>query len=116
MIICIYNVPLCRTFVKITSYVTKLSSLIKIIIYNATREQIHLVKNRLNSVRVKLKKYFACTRSPEVPYNLADLIVSKRPGTSNRIEIHFAVFSHLYFPNISHLASRGNLFQAEEAA
>ncbi len=32
MIICIYNVPLCRTFVKITSYVTKLSSL-KIIIY-----------------------------------------------------------------------------------
>ncbi len=27
---------------------------------------------------------------------LADLSVSKRPGTSNRIEIHFAVFNHLY--------------------
>ncbi len=27
---------------------------------------------------------------------LADLTVSKRPGTSNRIEIHFAVFNHLY--------------------
>ncbi len=26
----------------------------------------------------------------------ADLTVSKRPGTSNRIEIHFAVFNHLY--------------------
>ncbi len=29
-------------------------------------------------------------------YYLADLTVSKRPGTSNRIEIHFAVFNHLY--------------------
>ena len=29
-------------------------------------------------------------------YTLADLTVSKRPGTSNRIEIHFAVFNHLY--------------------
>ena len=27
---------------------------------------------------------------------LADLTVSKRPGTSNRIEIHFAVVNHLY--------------------
>ena len=26
----------------------------------------------------------------------ADLTVSKRPGTSNRIEIHFAVFNHVY--------------------
>ena len=26
----------------------------------------------------------------------ADLTVSKRPGTSYRIEIHFAVFNHLY--------------------
>ena len=26
---------------------------------------------------------------------LADLTVSKRPGTINRIEIHFAVFNHL---------------------
>ncbi len=29
-------------------------------------------------------------------YTLADLTVGKRPGTSNRIEIHFAVFNHLY--------------------
>ncbi len=29
-------------------------------------------------------------------YVLADLTVRKRPGTSNRIEIHFAVFNHLY--------------------
>ena len=28
--------------------------------------------------------------------HLADLTVSKRPGASNRIEIHFAVFNHLY--------------------
>ena len=28
--------------------------------------------------------------------NQADLTVSKKPGTSNRIEIHFAVFNHLY--------------------
>ena len=28
--------------------------------------------------------------------NPADRTVSKRPGTSNRIEIHFAVFNHLY--------------------
>ncbi len=28
--------------------------------------------------------------------DLADLAVSKRPGTSNRIEIHFAIFNHLY--------------------
>ena len=27
---------------------------------------------------------------------LADLTVSKRPGTSNQIEIHFAVVNHLY--------------------
>ena len=27
---------------------------------------------------------------------LADLTVSKRPGTSYRIEIHFAVVNHLY--------------------
>ena len=27
---------------------------------------------------------------------LADLTVSKRPGTSYRIKIHFAVFNHLY--------------------
>ena len=26
----------------------------------------------------------------------ADLTVSKRPGTSYRIKIHFAVFNHLY--------------------
>ena len=26
----------------------------------------------------------------------ADLTVSKRPGTSSRIEIHFAVFNRLY--------------------
>ena len=30
-------------------------------------------------------------------YYLADLTVSKRPGTSNRIEIHFAVFNHFIF-------------------
>ena len=29
-------------------------------------------------------------------YNLADLSVRKRPGTSYQIEIHFAVVSHLY--------------------
>ena len=29
-------------------------------------------------------------------YLLADLTVSKRPGTSNTIKIHFAVFNHLY--------------------
>ena len=34
------------------------------------------------------KKNFYC--------HLADLTVSKRPGTSNRIEIHFAVVNHLY--------------------
>ena len=28
--------------------------------------------------------------------NPADLTVSKRPGTSYRIEIHFAVFNRLY--------------------
>ena len=27
----------------------------------------------------------------------ADLTVSKRPGTSYQIEIHFAVVNHLYF-------------------
>ena len=27
---------------------------------------------------------------------LADLTVSKRPGTGNQIEIHFAVVNHLY--------------------
>ncbi len=30
------------------------------------------------------------------PHIAADLTVSKRPGTSNRIEIHFAVFNNLY--------------------
>ena len=33
---------------------------------------------------------------PDAGYNPADLTVSKRPGTSFRIEIHFAVFSRLY--------------------
>ena len=28
--------------------------------------------------------------------NPTDLTVSKRPGTSYQIEIHFAVFNHLY--------------------
>ena len=28
--------------------------------------------------------------------HLADVTVSKMPGTSIRIEIHFAVFNHLY--------------------
>ena len=31
-----------------------------------------------------------------VKSKLADLTVSKRPGTINQIEIHFAVVSHLY--------------------
>ena len=30
------------------------------------------------------------------PNKLADLTVSKRPGTSDRIEIHFAIFIRLY--------------------
>ena len=29
-------------------------------------------------------------------YRPADLTVSKRPGTSSRIEIHFAVFNRLF--------------------
>ena len=32
----------------------------------------------------------------QIHYHPADLTVSKRPGTSNRIESHFAVFNHLY--------------------
>ena len=32
----------------------------------------------------------------DVRSTLADLTVSKRPGTSGRTEIHFAVFNHLY--------------------
>ena len=38
----------------------------------------------------------------QIPY-LADLTVSKRPGTSHQIEIHFAVVNHLYllFPFVT---------------
>ena len=54
-----------------------------------------------------LKKYFAgAERNDEVENGAtfeisfhatpADLTVSKRSGTSNRIEIYFAVFNHLY--------------------
>ena len=32
----------------------------------------------------------------KIHVQLADLTVSKRPGTGNRIEIHFAIFNHLY--------------------
>ena len=34
--------------------------------------------------------------NPGSTKHLADLTVGKKPGTSNRIEIHFAVFNHLY--------------------
>ena len=50
----------------------------------------------------KLCTNLACTictekyRTSVRYFSLADLTVSKRPGTSNRIEIHFAVFNHLY--------------------
>ena len=33
---------------------------------------------------------------PTISMILADLTVSKRPGTSYQIEIHFAVVNHLY--------------------
>ena len=33
---------------------------------------------------------------PNIQYNLADLTVSKRPGTSYQIESYFAVVNHLY--------------------
>ena len=37
----------------------------------------------------------ACTVLSNSIY-LADMTVSKRPGTSDRIPIHFPVFNHLY--------------------
>ena len=33
---------------------------------------------------------------PNIQYNLPELSVSKRPGNSYQLEIHFAVVNHLY--------------------
>ena len=41
--------------------------------------------------------------------NPADLTVSKRPGTSYRIKIHFAVFNHLKYLSFSFMKLVGTL-------
>ena len=43
--------------------------------------------------------FIFCTFHAEFTHcfeHLADLTVSKRPGTCYQLEIHFAVFNHLY--------------------
>ena len=50
--------------------------------------------NELDTLTVKA---LVSVRMRTVPLSYpADLTVSKRPGTSSRIEIHFAVFNRLY--------------------
>ena len=43
------------------------------------------------------------TKVESFDYYLADLTVSKRPGTSNRIEIHFAVFNNTAVKRNAHV-------------
>ena len=50
-----------------------------------------------NVQNLKTLKLQGVTSTPEhLACKLADLTVSKRPGTSDRIEIHFPVFKPLY--------------------
>ena len=43
---------------------------------------------------MKLGMLYVCVT--EHSHNPADLTMTKRPGTSYQIKIHFAVFNHLY--------------------
>ena len=49
----------------------------------------HLFYNTVNNMELKDDKF-------ATSLILADLTVSKTPGTSYKIEIHFAVVNHLY--------------------
>ena len=65
--------------------------------YNSSLKAKQTVFVMLSSVsmkNIKLGMLYVCVT--EHSYNSADLTVSKRPGTSYQIKIHFAVFNHLY--------------------
>ena len=53
-------------------------------------------EQRIFLLPVTLKAHFVFSDHLNNNNNPADLTVSKRPGTSYRIQIHFAVFNHLY--------------------
>ena len=53
--------------------------------------------NELSKKQLIIASYKGSLRSLILHYIPADLTVSKRPGTSYRVEIRFAVSNRLYF-------------------